>query len=62
MNNSEKALIYDECLRESDQLQRQNSKIKSEHAGNIPPQLQEQINRNNARITQLVTKLENLLR
>jgi hypothetical protein len=60
MNNSEKAFIYDECLRESDNLQRANSKIKSDFAGNIPPHLQEQIYRNEARIQQLVKKLESL--
>jgi NAD(P)-dependent dehydrogenase (short-subunit alcohol dehydrogenase family) len=33
MTNDEKARIYEDCLRESDALQRQNSKIKSEFAG-----------------------------
>lgn len=60
MNNAEKALIYDECLRESDNLQRINSKIKSDYAGNIPQNLQEQIDRNNSRIAFLVLKLEGL--
>lgn len=60
MNNAEKAQIYDDCLRESDNLQRQNSKIKSDFAGNIPPHLQDQINRNTARIQVLVVKLESL--
>lgn len=60
MNNSEKALIYEQCIRESDVLQRINSKIKSENAGNIPPHLQEQIYRNEAKIQQLVKKLESL--
>ena len=62
MDNAEKALIYDECLRESDQLQRMNSKIKSDYAGNIPPHLQEQINKNTARIAVLVGRLENLFK
>jgi hypothetical protein len=62
MNNQDKAAIYDNCLRESDALQRQNSKLKSEYAGNIPPQIQEQINRNDRRIAELVTKLENLFK
>jgi len=60
MTQSEKAQIYDDCLRESDQLQRINSKIKSDFAGNIPPNMQEQINRNEARIAILVKKLESL--
>lgn len=60
MDNNQKAIIYDECVRESDILQRENSKIKSEYVTNIPPYLQEVINRNNARIEVLVKKLENL--
>ncbi len=62
MNNQDKAIIYDNCLRESDALQRQNSKLKSEFAGNIPPNIQEQINRNDKRIAELVLKLENLFK
>jgi hypothetical protein len=62
MTNQEKAIIYDECLRESDILQRQNSKLKSEYAGNIPYDIQEQINRNDKRIAQLVSKLESLFK
>lgn len=60
MTNEQKALIYDECLRESDSLQRINSKIKSEYVTNIPQNLQEEINRNEARISYLVKKLEGL--
>lgn len=60
MTNEEKAIIYDNCVRESDRLQRETSKIKSEHAGNIPPELQAVINRNEARISTLVVTLENL--
>ena len=62
MNNQDKAIIYDNCLRESDALQRANSKLKSEWAGNIPPQVQEQINRNDKRIAELVAKLEGLFK
>ncbi len=60
MDNSKKAEIYDNCLRESDYLQREISKLKSEYAGNIPPHIQDQINRNSARIATLVTILEGL--
>ena len=62
MNNAEKAVIYDDLVRESDRLQRINSKIKSDFVGNIPPQFQEQINQNNAKIAALVGRLENLFR
>lgn len=62
MDNLQKAQIYDECLRQSDALQRENSKFKSEYAGNIPQNIQEQINRNDKRIAELVAKLENLFK
>jgi len=60
MTDEQKAIVYDECLRESDRLQRANSKIKSEHAGNITPELQKILDKNNKRISELVTKLESL--
>jgi len=60
MDNNQKAKLYDEYVRESDILQRENSKIKSEHTANIPPNLQMVINRNNERIAVLVGKLEKL--
>lgn len=60
MTNENKAVIYDECLRESDHLQRENSKIKSAHAGNIPPEQQLILDRNNDRIGLLVKRLESL--
>ena len=60
LSQENKAVIYDECLRESDRLQRENSKLKSEHAGNIPLQIQQIINNNDARINVLVKKLESL--
>ena len=62
MTNEEKGIIYDNCLRESDRLQRENSRLKSQYVTNIPPQIQEQIIQNNARIAVLVNKLDNLLR
>jgi len=62
MNNQDKAIVYDNCLRESDVLQRANSKMKSEYAGNIPQQIQEQIDRNDKRIAELVAKLESLFK
>jgi len=62
MNNADKALIYDECIRESDRLQRENSKIKSEFAGNIPPHLHEVLRQNDVKIAQLVSRLESLFK
>ena len=46
MTREEKAVLYDSYIRESDRLQRENSKIKSEYVFNIPPNLQEIIDRN----------------
>ena len=62
MNNEEKARVYDECIRESDLLQRENSKIKSHNVGNMPQHLQEVINKNDKRISELVRILEGLFR
>lgn len=62
MNNNEKALVYDQCLRESDVLQRENSKLKSEYATNIPEHIERKISENNARIAILVARLESLFR
>jgi hypothetical protein len=62
MTNEEKAIVYDNLIRESDYLQRENSKIKSQHVGNIPPNLQEEIKKNDARIALLVGRLESLFK
>lgn len=62
MNNQEKAFIYDQCLIDSDKLQRENSKLKSEYSGNIPNNIQKIIDSNNSKIALLVVKLENLFR
>jgi hypothetical protein len=62
MNNQEKASYYDQLIRESDVLQRSNSKLKSEYTGNIPDDVQRLINENDRKITILVGKLEQLLR
>lgn len=60
MTNEQKAQLYDTCIRESDLLQRENSKIKSEYAGNIPQHQQSILDSNNARIEVLVKRLESL--
>ena len=62
LTNEDKAKIYDELIRESDRLQRINSKLKSEHVFNVPPQVQSQIDENERKIRELVIKLENLFR
>jgi hypothetical protein len=60
MNREDKARLYDEYVRESDILQREISKIKSEYVFEIPTDKQEIIDRNNARIEVLVKNLERL--
>jgi len=62
MNNEQKAQEYDNLIYMSDKLQRVNSKLKSEYAGEIPPSIQKEINENDKKISEIVTKLENLLR
>ena len=62
MDNQEKAMVYDNCLRESDRLQREISKLKSEYAGNIPPDVQQKIDEKTKRIAVLVNRLENLFK
>ena len=60
MTNDQKAQVYDNCIRESDRLQRENSKIKSEYTVNIPQDQQLILDRNNLRIDELVKRLESL--
>jgi len=60
MTQQEKAFLYDEYIRESDKLQRENSKIKSEYVVNIPANMQQIIDRNNNRLDVLVKNLEKL--
>ena len=43
MNSVDKGKLYDEYLRESDYLQRENSKLKSEYVVNIPEDVEEKI-------------------
>jgi hypothetical protein len=45
---------------ESDNLQRVNSRLKSDFVGNIPPHIQEQIDNNDNRLQFLVKRLESL--
>ena len=62
MNDQDKALIYDQCIRDSDRLQRENSKLKSEHPINVPNDVQKIIDGNDTKIAVIVKKLENLFR
>lgn len=60
LSNAEKAQIYDDCIRQSEYYQREISKIKSEYAGNIPPDKQALINEHNVKINFFVKRLESL--
>lgn len=60
MTREEKAMAYDGYIRESDVLQKINSKLKSEYPINVPQDIQKQIDTNTEKINALVRKLENL--
>jgi hypothetical protein len=62
MTQTEKAALYDELLRQSDALQRRNSKLKSEHIVNVPQHIEREIFENNQKIQSLVLRLESLFR
>lgn len=60
MTNEQKAALYDQYVRESEQLQRINSKLKSDYPINVPQEIQTQIDANNSKIDSLVVKLQSL--
>lgn len=60
MTREEKGVLYDGYLRESDYLQRENSKLKSEYIVNVPEHIEQKILTNNVKIAELVKKLESL--
>jgi hypothetical protein len=60
MNNQDKALNYDPFIRDSDTIQRENSKLKSQYPINVPDDVQKIIDGNNAKISIIVKKLESL--
>lgn len=62
MDNKQKALIYDDCVRETDKLQRTISKIKAENITNMPPHLEKEIKENERKISIIVGRLENLFK
>ncbi len=62
MTNQDKAALYEELIRESDTLQRANSKLKSEYVTSIPPNIQQIIDNNDKKIATIVGKFEQLMR
>ena len=60
MTREDKGKLYDEYLRESDYLQRENSKLKSEYVVNVPEHIEQRILTNDAKINELVKKIEKL--
>lgn len=60
MSNEEKARLYDDYIRQSEDLQRDNSKIKSEFPINMPTDKKKIVDDNNVKINVLVKKLEDL--
>lgn len=62
MTNEQKAKVYDDLLRENDFYARKISRLKSEYVGNIPEDIQKQIDEAQKQISIIVGKLENLFR
>lgn len=62
MTTNEKATLYDDYVRQSELLQRSNSKLKSEFPLAMPEDKQKTIDENNVKINSLVKKLEDLLK
>lgn len=62
MTNQQKAQLYDQLVRESDVLQRANSKLKSEYVTNIPANIQQIIDSNNKKIATIIGQFEQLMR
>jgi hypothetical protein len=60
MTREDKGKLYDEYLRQSDKLQRENSRLKSQYVINIPEDVEQRILENNVKIAELVKKLEKL--
>lgn len=60
LTNAEKASLYDQYLRESDDLQAENSRLKSHNAGQISDEDQKKINLNSLKIDEVVAKLHRL--
>ena len=61
MTNEQKAMLYDDLIRESDRIQRITSKLNSEYPINQPEHVQKQIEENKRLIDNLVVRLNNLM-
>jgi len=61
MKNDQKAALYDDYVNQGSLLEKNNSKLKSEYAGNIPPNIQKQIDENQRKIDLLNVKLIELI-
>jgi hypothetical protein len=61
-SNEDKARMYDTYIAESDRLQRENSRIKSDNISTMTPELEAIIRENESKIAFCVKKLENLFR
>ena len=60
MDNNEKAVLYDQYVREANRLQSEITSLKAKYVLNIPEEIQKKINFNNQRINELEKKLINL--
>lgn len=62
MNNQEKAQMYDDLVRDGDNIHRKISKLKAENAGmNLPDKTLKEINQLENQLLILENKLNNLM-
>lgn len=60
MTTAEKAQLYDNYIYESDKIQREISRLKSQYVTNIPVEIEREIAAKQRRITEIVAKVESL--
>jgi len=58
--NENKAVLYDEYVRNGNRLEREISKLKSDYVTNIPEHIQKEIDGKKAELVIWTKKLENL--
>ena len=60
MTNSDKAIVYDNCIRENETLAREISSLKSEFSVNPPPHVAKIIAETEAKMKKVQARLESL--
>lgn len=60
MTTAQKAELYDNYIYESDKIQREISRLKSQYVTNIPADIEREIAAKQKKITEIVAKVESL--